>query len=238
MCSSDLAVGCATAVVAGFAADAQRSVKTRLAWSTVSQMGFMLVQCGLGAWPLVLLHLVAHSCYKAHAFLSAGSAIDREESLAFARPRRGLGMGPRLLGAAVGIVAALGVGGWIGLVHWTEPGEVAIGVVAGLGIATLLVETAARGAASRGVVGAAMVLGALVVAHAAFGGLLRPGATGPVAAAVLSATFAGAWVLRAHLDVSPDGGLARRLRGHLLGGFHLDHPLLALLSPRRTGDLA
>lgn len=54
----------------------QSAVKTALAWSTVGQMGFMLLQCGLGLWALALLHIVAHSLYKAHAFLTAGGAID------------------------------------------------------------------------------------------------------------------------------------------------------------------
>jgi NAD(P)H-quinone oxidoreductase subunit 5 len=38
-------------------------------------MGFMLLQCGLGLWPLALLHIVAHSLYKAHAFLASGEAV-------------------------------------------------------------------------------------------------------------------------------------------------------------------
>jgi NAD(P)H-quinone oxidoreductase subunit 5 len=53
----------------------QSAVKTALAWSTVAQMGFMLLQCGLGLWPLALLHIVAHSLYKAYAFLSSGGAV-------------------------------------------------------------------------------------------------------------------------------------------------------------------
>lgn len=53
----------------------QSAVKTALAWSTVSQMGFLLLQCGLGLWALALLHIVAHSLYKAHAFLSSGGAV-------------------------------------------------------------------------------------------------------------------------------------------------------------------
>ncbi len=53
----------------------QNAVKTALAWSTISQMGFMLLQCGLGLWPLALLHIIAHSLYKAHAFLSSGTAV-------------------------------------------------------------------------------------------------------------------------------------------------------------------
>ena len=54
---------------------AQPSVKRSLAYSTIAQMGFMLLQCGLGAYGLALIHIVAHSLYKAHAFLSAGSTI-------------------------------------------------------------------------------------------------------------------------------------------------------------------
>ena len=53
----------------------QSAVKTALAWSTVAQMGFLLLQCGLGLWPLALLHIVAHSLYKAHGFLASGGAV-------------------------------------------------------------------------------------------------------------------------------------------------------------------
>lgn len=53
----------------------QSAIKTALAWSTISQMGFMLLQCGLGLWTLALLHIIAHSLYKAHAFLSSGNAV-------------------------------------------------------------------------------------------------------------------------------------------------------------------
>ncbi len=59
----------------------QSAVKTALAWSTVSQMGFMLLQCGLGLWALALLHIVAHSLYKAHAFLSSGGAVNAVASI-------------------------------------------------------------------------------------------------------------------------------------------------------------
>ncbi|SDW29901.1 proton-conducting transporter transmembrane domain-containing protein [Roseicitreum antarcticum] len=68
-------VGGLTALFGAVVMLTQSAVKTALAWSTVSQMGFMLLQCGLGLWPLALLHIVAHSMYKAHAFLSSGGAI-------------------------------------------------------------------------------------------------------------------------------------------------------------------
>ncbi len=54
----------------------QTSVKVALAYSTIAQMGFMMLECGLGAFSAALLHILAHSLYKAHAFLSSGSVID------------------------------------------------------------------------------------------------------------------------------------------------------------------
>lgn len=54
----------------------QTSVKTALGYSSVAHMGFSLMVCGLGVYPAAMLHLVAHSFYKAHSFLSSGSVID------------------------------------------------------------------------------------------------------------------------------------------------------------------
>jgi len=67
--------GAFTALFASVAMWTQASVKRCLAFSTVGQMGFMMLECGLGAFHLALLHLVAHSFYKAHAFLSSGGAV-------------------------------------------------------------------------------------------------------------------------------------------------------------------
>lgn len=68
-------VGSLTALLAGLVMMTRISIKVRLAWSTCAQMGFMLMQCGLGLYELALLHLVAHSLYKAHAFLTAGDTV-------------------------------------------------------------------------------------------------------------------------------------------------------------------
>jgi NAD(P)H-quinone oxidoreductase subunit 5 len=70
-----VALGLATAVLAGLVMLTRISIKVRLAWSTVAQMGFMALECGLGLYTLAALHLVGHSLYKAHAFLSASSAV-------------------------------------------------------------------------------------------------------------------------------------------------------------------
>ncbi|MEO0547492.1 MAG: NADH-quinone oxidoreductase subunit L [Pseudomonadota bacterium] len=71
-----VAIGGFTALFGGVVMLTQPTVKVSLAWSTVAQMGFMILQCGLALFPLALLHIVAHSLYKAHAFLSAGGAVD------------------------------------------------------------------------------------------------------------------------------------------------------------------
>ena len=68
-------VGTTTAVIAALVMTTRVSIKVSLAWSTCAQMGFMLMQCGLGIWEMALLHLVAHSLYKAHAFLGAGGVV-------------------------------------------------------------------------------------------------------------------------------------------------------------------
>ncbi len=74
-------VGAVTAVYASMVMLSQTSVKRALAYSTIAQMGFMLLQCGLGAFHLAVLHLVAHSLYKGHAYLSCGSAVETAKKL-------------------------------------------------------------------------------------------------------------------------------------------------------------
>lgn len=83
-----LIVGGITTVLAALVMMTRASVKVRLAWSTMSQMGLMLVECGLGLFELALLHLVAHSCYKAYAFLNSGAEVEAsmKRRLAQAKP--------------------------------------------------------------------------------------------------------------------------------------------------------
>ncbi|MGB0876717.1 MAG: proton-conducting transporter membrane subunit [Mycobacterium sp.] len=52
-------------------------IKGALAYSTMAQMGFMILTCGLGLWAAAVIHLFAHGFYKATLFLSSGSAISR-----------------------------------------------------------------------------------------------------------------------------------------------------------------
>lgn len=68
-------MGLATAVLAGLVMLTRISIKVRLAWSTGAQMGFLALECGLGLYTLAALHLIGHSLYKAHAFLSSSMAV-------------------------------------------------------------------------------------------------------------------------------------------------------------------
>lgn len=71
--------GLLTAVLAGLVMLTRISIKVRLAWSTVAQMGFMILECGLGLYTLAAMHLLGHSLYKAHAFLSASSIVQQNK---------------------------------------------------------------------------------------------------------------------------------------------------------------
>nr|WP_295833142.1 proton-conducting transporter membrane subunit [uncultured Azospirillum sp.] len=136
-------VGGFTALFGGLVMLTQPAVKTSLAWSTVAQMGFMVLQCGLALFPLALLHIVAHSLYKAHAFLAAGGAV--EGVAAIRRP------GPVAIpnGAAVGraFLAALAIyaafyllfGALFGFAA-KPPQAVALGAILIFGVAYLLAQ--------------------------------------------------------------------------------------------------
>ncbi|MBN2370263.1 MAG: NADH-quinone oxidoreductase subunit L [Vicinamibacteria bacterium] len=68
-------IGVLTAFVAATIALVQTDIKKVLAYSTVSQLGFMFLACGVGAFGAAVFHLVTHAFFKALLFLSAGSVI-------------------------------------------------------------------------------------------------------------------------------------------------------------------
>ncbi|MCE4555556.1 NADH-quinone oxidoreductase subunit L [Pelomonas cellulosilytica] len=78
--------GLGTALGAGLVMLTRISIKVRLAWSTVAQMGFMVLECGLGLTTLAALHLVGHSLYKAHAFLAASDSVRQTRRRALYEP--------------------------------------------------------------------------------------------------------------------------------------------------------
>ncbi len=69
------AIGALTLLLAGFSAVVQRDIKRILAYSTISQIGYMFLALGVGAWSAAIFHLVTHAFFKALLFLSAGALI-------------------------------------------------------------------------------------------------------------------------------------------------------------------
>ncbi|SEP59747.1 NADH dehydrogenase subunit L [Azotobacter beijerinckii] len=68
-------VGGVTLLLAGFAALAQTDIKRILAYSTMSQIGYMFLALGVGAWDAAIFHLMTHAFFKALLFLASGSVI-------------------------------------------------------------------------------------------------------------------------------------------------------------------
>ena len=132
-------IGGGTALLAGLVMLTQPAVKTSLAWSTVAQMGFMILQCGFALFPLALLHIVAHSLYKAHAFLSSGTAVEAVTANRRPGPVAVPGAGAVALAFAVAlsiyaVVATLfGLGG-------KSPQMLALGAILIFGVAYLLAQ--------------------------------------------------------------------------------------------------
>lgn len=134
-------IGGFTAVFASITLLTQPSVKVMLGYSSVAHMGFMLMVCGLGLYPAALLHLVAHSFYKAHAFLSSGSVIDESRAHGVVLPMR-LGSPTRILFSALIAIS------WYIPLAWifsstleTSTTAIAIGAIFVLGMTQLIAPT-------------------------------------------------------------------------------------------------
>ena len=131
-------IGAFTALFASVVMLTQTSVKRSLAYSTIAQMGFMMLQCGLGAFALAVLHLVAHSFYKAHAFLSSGSivAMSRSAWVPAGRPAAH----PLILAAtlATAVVVTGLIGGLFGVTPASGAGVLLLSAVFTMAVAHLL----------------------------------------------------------------------------------------------------
>ena len=136
-------VGGFSALFGGLVMLTQPAVKTSLAWSTLAQMGFMTMQCGLALFPLALLHIVAHSLYKAHAFLSSGGAVEQVASIRRPGPVAvpdGRAVARAFL-AALAIYAAVALLFGLGLgLGGKSPQAIALGAILVLGVAYLIAQ--------------------------------------------------------------------------------------------------
>jgi NAD(P)H-quinone oxidoreductase subunit 5 len=195
-----------------------------LAWSTVAQMGFMMLQLGLGAFALALLHLVGHSLYKAHAFLSAGGAV---ETVVAKRPATV----PSLATAVAALALALGAAALAGLAVGAAPVALAFGAILALGLAPVVAAALAerRALETAASVGVAAAVALLYVALSGLFALATsgalpaaapPGGAGSVLIVGIVAGFAGLALLGMTLPRWRDRPLARRVRVHLANGLY------------------
>ncbi|MBS0630894.1 MAG: oxidoreductase [Verrucomicrobia bacterium] len=230
--------GALTAAFGAVVMLAQPSVKRALAYSTIAQMGFMILQCGLGAYSLALLHIAAHSLYKAHAFLTAGSTIGAVPRAAVPLRAPALTFGV----LAGGLLVALGATLAHALAPTLPPGTRVFGVVLAVAVAYGLARIRAAGAGpasvARGVAVAAAVVGLSLALHGAASRILPEVAASqppPALLAAVAAVFAGLFLFQALLWRANAHPAGHRLYVHALNGFYLGthfNRILGRLWPR------
>lgn len=232
-------IGAVTAAFGAIVMLAQPSVKRALAYSTIAQMGFMLLQCGLGAFGLALLHIVAHSLYKAHSFLTAGSTIGAVSRAAVPLRTPALVFGVLVGGLLVSFVATViqifapGGGGSHGVFV----------VVLAIALAYGLARIWSSGGSSvlwRGVAGAAAFAALGLALHTGASALFAhlPAAQPPLLlVTAVGAVFAGLFLFQALLWRANRHELGRRLYVHALNAFYIGtwwNRFLGRLWPRQS----
>ncbi|BCR25278.1 NADH-quinone oxidoreductase subunit L [Aquipseudomonas alcaligenes] len=214
-------VGGLTAVIAALVMMTRISIKVRLAWSTCAQMGLMLLECGLGLYELALVHLLAHSLYKAHAFLAAGETVAQARQHALQPLAAVPGLAALLLAL---LLASLSLALLQGLWAWLLPTQAlplaALAILA-VGLAPWCLR---RGQVLYGLAMFALLLGAYLLWHQAAAWILQqPGSAAPWPLSALALLlFLGLYLLQALILARPQGALARRLYPLAFAGFYLD----------------
>jgi NADH-quinone oxidoreductase subunit L len=123
--------GASSAVFGAAVSMVQADIKRVLAYSTMSQLGYMMLACGLGAYGLAIFHMVAHAAFKSLLFLTAGTAIEEVAARHdFPAPVRSAGWFPArfwlLWGSAVALASMpplVLIAGGKGLFQRVSPSE-------------------------------------------------------------------------------------------------------------------
>ncbi len=201
-----LVIGGLTAVGASLVMLTQTSVKRSLGFSTVAQMGFMMFECGLGAWSLALLHIVAHGIYKAYAFLSSGKApapIITPQTQTISARQYGFAL------AVCGVLVTF----WLWLNRqWPDANPALAGVIA-MGIGSLGWQLAIRARNAPAFALALLLPASLLVLHSLLSRLLLA-TVGSAANLDVSVSLAQLLAVMALLALPAGVALAARLRPH------------------------
>ncbi len=116
----------------------QSNVKKSLAYSTISQMGFMMLQCGLGAFSIAVVHIIGHAFYKAYAFLSSGTTTDYGRlNRYFPTQEENQNIWTPFITAAISILLVFGVQVGLGYSFIDKPGISILLVVLSLAVAQI-----------------------------------------------------------------------------------------------------
>jgi len=126
-----------TALFASIVYLTQPSVKTALGYSSIGHMGFSLMVCGLGVYSAAMLHLMAHSFYKAHSFLSSGSAIEALQGKKMIRIPKKVSLNSMIISFLLSSFTFLGIGLVWGVEFENELGLVVLSGIMVLGLAKL-----------------------------------------------------------------------------------------------------
>lgn len=233
-------VGAFTALLGVVVMMTQTSVKRSLAYSTMAQMGFMMLQCGLGAFSAALLHLVAHSLYKAHTFLSSGSVLEIAVASRFKinpiSHRRS--MIALVASAALAFALLAGVGSvarlWSADPSGVGPGAWVLGMVLAIAATQLIWQSFMTGhwqVALRGVGAATLVMSAYFAAFLLMDHLLTSSVShSPVALSTLSISVVSlvaigfCVILGLQIAIAEycDTPFMQRLYVHASNGFYFD----------------
>jgi NAD(P)H-quinone oxidoreductase subunit 5 len=103
-------VGATSAVLGKLLKSVRSDVKSQLACSTVGQMGFMILQAGLGFFGAAITHLVLHGFYKAHQFLSAGGQVEHTGPSEHTGSKQTTAHATSVVGVAVTLLTAIAGG--------------------------------------------------------------------------------------------------------------------------------
>ncbi|NDJ85210.1 MAG: NADH-quinone oxidoreductase subunit L, partial [Chloroflexi bacterium] len=133
-------IGGFTAIFASSAMITQSRVKVSLAYSSAAHMGFMLMLCGFGAHSVAIMHLIAHSLYKAHAFLSSGSVVEYVQNTGSQKLNAVPHPLSLLANLAASLLVFLAVATVLGVDVTKRPGESALGMIFVIAVAYLFVK--------------------------------------------------------------------------------------------------
>jgi NAD(P)H-quinone oxidoreductase subunit 5 len=209
----------------------QTSIKKRLAYSTVGQMGFMIMQCGLGLYHLALLHIVAHAFYKAYAFLRAGGAMEQaHQQLFFPKRSNTTGYSGVALVTLLLVVIFL-VMGWEVIRLETNPAYFPILTVWALASTHLFVgATTVSEGRSKAIFVALIIILLMISAYLVLSramlvylGSISPSNDSVHLSAIItiSILFCVGFFLHISRNLVGDSALGRRLFVHLHNGFYL-----------------